>query len=317
MSAQVPIGQFNTMMNFGSFQFSVRTAAYQELNRHTEYNWPSQQRFGKRPSSQFVGIGEETITLPGIIYPEYRGGFHQIEAMRTMASSGTPLMMVDGNGVIMGKWVIVSVDEKQSTFAAFGAPRKMEFTLNLKYFYEEPVTIAKVITAATGTTASVVADTSTLGKLKTQASSALETITSGVNTAITSVKGAIDATSAAVNEATAVIEPVMAKTAQVYSAAVELFDLANTAKTTVQNVNSITGIITAMGTVSAAASKLSQAGTAASPIAVDATGTLSSSGASAAAVSATRQAATSVGNSTVTATRAYTAANNVIRSANQ
>lgn len=134
MSVQVPVGQYNIMMALGVFQFSIQTAVYQELNRHTEYKWPSQHRFGKRPSSQFVGKGEDTITLPGVIYPEYRGGFQQIERMRSIAGRGQPLMLVDGLGKIMGRWVIESIYEKQSLFAAFGAPRKMEFTVALRKF---------------------------------------------------------------------------------------------------------------------------------------------------------------------------------------
>lgn len=127
-------GQTNIMMMLGSFQFCILTAAYQELNRHSEYKWPSQHRFGQRPSSQFVGIGEETITLAGIIYPEYRGGFQQVEQMRSMAGRGQPLLLVDGLGKLWGRWVIESIDEKQSLFAAFGAPRKQEFNLQLRRF---------------------------------------------------------------------------------------------------------------------------------------------------------------------------------------
>lgn len=127
-------GQANIMMMLGSFQFSILTATYQELNRHSEYKWPSQHRFGKRPSSQFVGVGEETITLAGTIYPEYRGGFQQVDRMRTMAGLGAPMQLVDGLGKLWGRWVIDAIDEKQTLFAAFGAPRKQEFTLQLRKF---------------------------------------------------------------------------------------------------------------------------------------------------------------------------------------
>ena len=78
--------------------------------------------------------GDETMQLPGVIYPEYRGGFQQIEAMRRIAALGQPLLLVDGLGKLWGRWVIESIDEKQSLFAAFGAPRKQEFTLSLARF---------------------------------------------------------------------------------------------------------------------------------------------------------------------------------------
>lgn len=134
MSFMLPIGQMNIMMQLGTFQFCIQTAVYQELIRKNEYKWPSQHRFGQRPSRQFVGVGDETIQLPGVIYPEYRGGFQQVEAMRRMAARGQPLLLVDGLGKLWGQYVIESIDEKQSLFAAFGAPRKMEFSISLARF---------------------------------------------------------------------------------------------------------------------------------------------------------------------------------------
>lgn len=134
MSFMLPIGQMNIMMQLGSFQFCIQTAVYQELIRKNEYKWPSQHRFGQRPSRQFVGVGDETIQLPGTIYPEYRGGFQQVEAMRRLAGRGQPLLLVDGLGKLWGRYVIESIDEKQSLFAAFGAPRKQEFSVSLARF---------------------------------------------------------------------------------------------------------------------------------------------------------------------------------------
>lgn len=122
------------MMQLGSFQFSITTAAYQELSRRTAYRWAQQDLYGRLPGLQFTGPGEDTMTLPGVIYPEYRGGTGQLNQMRSLAGRGTPLMMVSGVGQIMGRWVIESVDEKQAAFFAYGVPRKQEFTLQLKRF---------------------------------------------------------------------------------------------------------------------------------------------------------------------------------------
>ena len=134
MSFMLPIGQMNIMMQLGTFQFCIQTAVYQELNRKNEYKWPSQHRFGQRPSRQFVGKGDETIQLPGTIYPEYRGGFKQLDAMRALAGRGQPLLLVDGLGKLWGRYVIESIEEKQTLFAAFGAPRKQEFSISLARF---------------------------------------------------------------------------------------------------------------------------------------------------------------------------------------
>ncbi|MBF9235597.1 phage tail protein [Microvirga sp. BT350] len=144
-------------MQLGAFQFGINTAAYQTLQRSSEWRWPSQDRFGKPPVLQHVGQGSETITLPGVIYPEWRGGFGQVEQMRALAGQATPLQLIDGSGATFGKWVIEGVEEKQSVFADAGAPRKQEFTLKLRRFFETDgglvtlVTgVASVVSAAAG-----------------------------------------------------------------------------------------------------------------------------------------------------------------------
>lgn len=122
------------MLQLGSYQFEINTAAYQELRKSTEYRWPAQDRFGQRAALQFVGIGSETITLQGAIYPQFRGGLHQVTAMKTEAGKGKPLLLLDGNGFIHGRWVIERIDEGESIFAPRGSPRKIEFTVSLRKY---------------------------------------------------------------------------------------------------------------------------------------------------------------------------------------
>lgn len=124
------------MMQLGSFQFGLSTAAYQELERTTEYRWPSHETYGTLPTSQSTGPGDDTINVQGVILPEFRGGFGQLDALRDLAGTMQPLLLVSGDGRIMGRWCITKVQEKQAIFAAYGRPRRQEFTLNLKRFDE-------------------------------------------------------------------------------------------------------------------------------------------------------------------------------------
>lgn len=127
----------SVMLQLGSFQFGINTAAYQTLQRSTEWRWPSQDRFGKGPVLQHVGPGAETITLPGVVYPEWRGGLGQMDALRALAAEGKPQTMIDGTGNVLGRWVIERVEEKQAVFADAGVPRKQEFTVQLRRYFDE------------------------------------------------------------------------------------------------------------------------------------------------------------------------------------
>jgi len=127
----------NIMMILGAFKFSINTAAYQTLTRNTLYRWQPQERFGLMPAQQFTGLGEDSITLQGELYPHYAGGLHQIDDMRQQAGLGKPLLLTDGNGFVKGKWVILSIDETGTVFLANGTPRKISFTLKITRYGED------------------------------------------------------------------------------------------------------------------------------------------------------------------------------------
>ncbi|WP_278940681.1 phage tail protein [Pseudomonas helleri] len=120
------------MLALGMFVFSLSTAAYQELQRQTDWRHASNNRIGAPPARQFVGRGDDTITLPGIIFPELAGSAFSLDALRLMANTGKAWPMVEGGGRIYGLWVIESLSETKTLFFRDGTPRRIEFTLSLK-----------------------------------------------------------------------------------------------------------------------------------------------------------------------------------------
>jgi hypothetical protein len=125
------------MMALGVFRFSVRTAAYNEFRRNTAWRWASQQRMGRLPAKQYLGPGDDTIDLSGVIYPHHAGGLKQIDSMREEAGKGEPLILVDGLGNVWGKWCILSIEETQSRHMGNGVPLKQEFRLKLDRYGED------------------------------------------------------------------------------------------------------------------------------------------------------------------------------------
>ena len=120
------------MLSLGMFVFSLSTLAYQELQRQTNWRHASNSRVGAPPALQFVGRGEDTITLPGIILPELAGSVLSLDALRLMANTGKAWPMVEGTGRIYGLWVIESLSETKTVFFRDGTPRRIEFILTLK-----------------------------------------------------------------------------------------------------------------------------------------------------------------------------------------
>lgn len=121
------------MLGLGSFRFGINTAAYQSFSRETDFGNKSVPRAANFPHYQNTTLGADAIELKGIIYPHFRGGVGQLDAMRAMGRLRKPLALASGRGRWFGMWIIMKVLETDSIFFSNGAPRKMEFTLNIEY----------------------------------------------------------------------------------------------------------------------------------------------------------------------------------------
>jgi phage protein U len=119
------------MMALGLFVFSLRTASYQELQRVTNWRHPSNSRVGDRPAYQFVGKGEDSITLKGVILHELTGNRMTLDTVREMGDTGQAYTLIEGTGKIYGLVVIESLDDTKTFFFKDGAARKTEFTIKL------------------------------------------------------------------------------------------------------------------------------------------------------------------------------------------
>jgi len=136
------------MLALGMFVFSLSTLAYQELQRQTEWRHPASSRVGAAPVRQFVGRGDDSITLPGILYPELAGSPLSLDALRLMANTGKAWPMIEGSGRIYGLWVIESLSETRTLFFRDGTPRRIEFTLSLKRIDDDQLDLIGAATDA-------------------------------------------------------------------------------------------------------------------------------------------------------------------------
>lgn len=109
--------------------FNLDTAAFDELRRSTAFRWASQERLGRRPAQQGIGMGDEKITLKGAIFPSFKGGLKQLDTLRRIGGQLQPLTLTTGYGEVLGTWCLASIEEEQSGLMQGGIPRKQGFTL--------------------------------------------------------------------------------------------------------------------------------------------------------------------------------------------
>ena len=70
------------MMALGNFRFGIQNGAFQDYKRQAEFIWAEVDRVGREPALQFAGARPQVLRISGEIYPQFKGGIHQTEAMR-------------------------------------------------------------------------------------------------------------------------------------------------------------------------------------------------------------------------------------------
>lgn len=138
------------MMALGMFVFSLETLAYQELQRQTDWRHGSTSRIGTNPARQFLGRGDDSITLPGVLLPALAGSPLSLDALRMMADTGKAWPMVEGTGKILGLWVIESLSDNRTVFFKDGAARRIEFTLKLTRIDDGRIDMLGSLTGSVG-----------------------------------------------------------------------------------------------------------------------------------------------------------------------
>jgi phage protein U len=119
------------MMSLGMFVFERSTTPYQTSQQEFQWRHPGVSRVGLRPAHQFLGPDDETMTLSGVLLPEFTGGEPSLAELRTMGDEGGAWPLVDGVGTVHGLFVIDKLSIGRSVFFADGAARRIEFSLQL------------------------------------------------------------------------------------------------------------------------------------------------------------------------------------------
>lgn len=120
------------ILALGQFIFNVDTMTFSELQRSRSWSYASNSIGQGRDQYQFTGAGEETVTIPFIIYQSHGFGDRQsIDDLSEMADSGSGYVLIDGSGYIYGVFAITGIDETRSHITNRGVARKIDGMMKL------------------------------------------------------------------------------------------------------------------------------------------------------------------------------------------
>ncbi len=115
----------------GMFVFETASAPFEELSRRRAWRHERTKRFGARDAGQYVGPGEDQVTISGAIVPGITGGYSAIEQLAAMAETGEAWPLSDGTGTVFGHFTIDALDEGHKYLSENGKARRIDFTLTL------------------------------------------------------------------------------------------------------------------------------------------------------------------------------------------
>ena len=58
------------MMIYGMFVFELRTLPHQQLQQNKSWRHVKNERINRSASWQYIGAGDDSIVLSGVLYPE-------------------------------------------------------------------------------------------------------------------------------------------------------------------------------------------------------------------------------------------------------
>lgn len=120
------------MMCFGLFVFNLKSVPFQTVSENKGWNYPSNPRVNQLPTYQYTGKNSDVVTLQGVLYPEVTGGKYSLNLLERMADLGKAWPLIDGNGTLLGFFIMTEMTKTKSELLDNGEARKIQFTLKLK-----------------------------------------------------------------------------------------------------------------------------------------------------------------------------------------
>lgn len=127
-----------TMYQLGAFPFSSNTLIPKSFERDTAFSWVARPRLNRSAGQQFTGGGEDKVKFEGVMYPAgTKTSEEQLALLRTQSKQGLPMMLVDGQGWVYGRWVVKRITEKRENLVPNSGAFKVGFTIEMEYYGED------------------------------------------------------------------------------------------------------------------------------------------------------------------------------------
>ncbi len=115
----------------GPLDFEIAPFNTHEVDRSHAADFAAKELVGRRKGHEFVGDGDERITMRGKLFPHKFGGLTSLDVLNAIRDSGAPQFLMRGDGAALGWFLVEHVTEKSSYLDANGVGRQIDVEIEL------------------------------------------------------------------------------------------------------------------------------------------------------------------------------------------
>jgi len=119
------------LMTLGMFAFELATLPHDSYGRKISWSFAEGERVGARAATQFLGPGEDKVTISGAVLPGLAGSYSAIDTLVDMGGQGEAWPLLDGAGRVWGTYRIDGIDQKGGHIMDNGVARRVDFSIEL------------------------------------------------------------------------------------------------------------------------------------------------------------------------------------------
>ncbi|EJF83099.1 phage tail protein [Candidatus Bartonella washoeensis] len=130
------------LMMLGPHQFYVDWLNFQSFEEEFSASWVCLERFGRSPSLQFTGYGNDAKTIHGVWFPEEFGNRAAIDAITTTIRRAKPVQMLrwmndmSYSALLHGLVVITTLTKDHDYISRSGQSQRIRYSISLLPFFD-------------------------------------------------------------------------------------------------------------------------------------------------------------------------------------
>jgi phage protein U len=120
-------GENILLYSWGPLQFTVWPLNIHQAQHQTASDWAKKEIVGAAIYREWVGEGDEQISVRGRLFPYRIGGLRNLEALETMRREGITALLVRGDGAILGWYICEKLARQHSFLGPEGVGKQLDF----------------------------------------------------------------------------------------------------------------------------------------------------------------------------------------------